>query len=426
VSAQLAPHPPAVAPVPAVRRPLPAWPVDALLWGFPLWWLLGLEPFVVAIFGLIMAPLLLVRRGLALPRGVAPWLAFLAWLLPCALMLNSALGLVGFAQRAGNFAAIGVVLLYVVNARERLPARRLVAGLVAVWLTVVAGGYLGVLWPQGRLTTPVGLLLPNSITGNSYVHDLVFPPFAEVQHPWGAAHPYDRPAAPFPYTNSWGAAIVLLTPVVFAHIATSRARTRVLLAAVMLAAIVPAAATLNRGMLAGLVIAASYVAVRLAFRGRVWPFLGLAVGLGTAAALAVSSGLLQAAAQRADYGSTQGRALLYQETFRRTLNSPLFGYGAPRPSDMLGVSVGTQGFVWTLMFSYGFVGLALFLWFLFGAVLRTWRAPDTPALWLHATLVAACALIAFYGLGMMQLLTVVLVAGLLLRERDRPPERVEP
>lgn len=405
------------APVPVLRRPLPAWPVDALLWGFPLWWLLGLIPFIVVILGAVMAALLLVRRGLELARGAVPFLFFLVWLLPCALMLNHGLGVFGFAQRVGNYAAIGVVLLYVVNARERLPARRLVAGLVAVWFTVLAGGYLGLLIPDGRLTTPVGLLLPDAITSNQYVHDLVSPPFAEVQQPWGAVQPYVRPSAPFPYTNSWGAAVVLLTPAVLAQLALSRSpRTRVVLVLALLAAIVPATQTLNRGMLVGLGVCVCYVAVRLAFRGRGWPFLALTGLAAVAAALAASSGLLDAIAQRADYGSTEGRGMLYSETFERTLHSPLFGYGAPRPSAILDISDGTQGFVWTLMFCYGFVGLALFLWYLFGAVVRTWRARDTPTLWLHAVLVATCAIIVFYGLGVMQLLTVVLVSGLLFRE----------
>lgn len=410
--------PPAFAhstPVPS--RPLPAWPVNALLWGFPLWWVLGMTPFIAVVLATVMAALLLVRRGLHIVAGVAPWLAFVAWVFPCALMLDSALRLVGYSQRTANYLAVAVVLVYVVNARERLTSRHVIAGLTAVWVTTVVGGYLGVLFPNGRLTTPVGLLLPESITSNEYVFDLVFPPFAEVQQPWGAPEPYNRPAAPFPYTNGWGSAMSLLTPVVFAQLCTARSlRIKVFLGGCLIAAVVPSAATLNRGLLIALAVAVSYVALRLMVRGSVLPFVGLVCAGLAAAYFAVSSGLLAALQERAQYGSTDDRMALYRETFDRTLESPVFGYGAPRPSELLDISAGTQGHIWMLMFSFGFVGLALFLWFLCGAALRTWRAPTTALLWLHSTLLVAGTLIVVYGIDTMQMLTITLVAAILLRD----------
>ena len=88
------------------------------------------------------------------------------------------------------------------------------------------------------------------------------------------------------------------------------------------------------------------------------------------------------------------------------------------------ISVGTQGYVWMLMFSYGFVGLALFLAFLWGSTLRTWRSPGDVDLVLHSVLVVASVIIVVYGLDIMQLLTIMLVAAVLLRRRygldDRP------
>lgn len=418
VAVQQAPrHVAAQAMPPVPRRPLPAWPVDVLLWGFPVWWLLGMTPFIVVIVALLMAALLIARRGLSLVPGVAPWFAFVAWIVPCGLMLGSVLRIVGYGQRAANYIAIAVVLLYVINARERLSATRIVAGLTAVWVFVVVGGYLGTFFPQVRLSTPVGMLLPESITGNEYVRDLVFPPFAEIQQPWGAVETYNRPSAPFPYANSWGCAMALLTPAAFAQIATARSgRVKFLLACCVLAAAVPAMASLNRGLFIGLALAVGYVVLRLACRGEAVPFLGLTLAGGAAVAALLSVGLVGELQQRAEYGSNSARAALYDETFHRTLESPLFGHGAPRPSQLLDISVGTQGQIWMLMFSFGFVGLGLFLWFLLGAVVRTWRAPGTARLWLHSTLIALCALIVFYGLDTMQLLSVALVAAVLLRD----------
>lgn len=403
---------------PLPKRQLPAWPVDALLWGFPLWWLLGMTPFITVLMATVMAGLMLTRRGLILIPGITPWFGFVAWVLPCGLMIDSALRLTGYSQRLANLIAVAVVLLYVVNARERLPLRRVLAGLSAVWFTVIIGGYLGTYFPDGRLTTPVGLLLPESLTRNEYVYDLVFPPFAEVQQPWGAPEPYNRPSAPFPYANGWGSAMALLTPVAFAQLANSESlRARILLAVGMLMALVPAAASLNRGMFIGLGVAILYVSFRLAFRGALIPLLALISAGAAVAATFVTFGVLEGIKSRTQYSSTnEGRAEVYRETFQRTLDSPLLGYGAPRPSQLLDISAGTQGQLWMVMFSYGFVGLGLFLWFLYGAVLRTWRAPAMHHLWLHSSLVATCAMIVFYGLGDMQLLIVVVVAAVLLRD----------
>lgn len=408
-------------PVAGVRmasRPLPAWPVDALLWGFPLWWLLGMTPFIAVIMATVMAALMITRRGARIIPGVAPWLAFVAWVLPCGLMIDSALRLTGYGQRLSNLMAVAVVIVYVVNARDRLPMRRVLAGLTAVWFTVIIGGYLGTFFPEGRLTTPVGLLLPGALTSNEYIYDLVFPPFAEVQQPWGAPEPYNRPSAPFPYANGWGSAMALLTPVVLAQLTLARSlRVKLFLAAGLGLAIIPAVASLNRGMFIGMAVAVVYVGVRLLCRGAIVPVLVVAAGVAAMVFSFVGLGVVEDIESRTQYSSTnEGRAQIYRETFERTLDSPLFGYGAPRPSQILDISAGTQGHVWMVMFSYGFVGLGLFLWFIYGSVVRTWRAPGMSGLWLHSSLVVAGVIIFFYGLGDMQLLVVALLAATQLRE----------
>jgi hypothetical protein len=400
---------------------LPAWPLGLLLWGYPVFWFLGLAPFALMGVGLIMIALLAVRRRTVVVPGVLPWFAFVAWVAVAALMLDSPMRLIGYGFRFANLVAVGVVLLYVVAARERLTTRRALAGLIALWLTVVAGGYLALIAPEVRLTTPVGMLLPGALTSNEYVHDLMFPVFAEVQEPWGAPEPFNRPAAPFPYANSWGAAMVLLTPIAVAMMAHTRSwRVKALILVGLAASAVPAVASSNRGMFLGLGLGIVYVAVRLAGRGRVGPFLAVVAGGGAVAAALVSAGLLDAIATRQEHSdTTSGRASLYSETFIRTMDSPFLGWGAPRPSLVHDISVGTQGHIWMLMFSYGFVGLGLFVWFLWGATVRTWPAPGTHRLWMHATLVAASVIIFYYGLDNMQMVVVAVVAGLLLRDRYR-------
>ena len=177
-------------------------------------------------------------------------------------------------------------------------------------------------------------------------------------------------------------------------------------------------ASSNRGMFGALALAAAYVVVRLALRNRAVPVLALG-GVGVVAAVVlVRQGLLEQISTRQEYGqSTGARFTLYAETIERTLESPLLGWGAPRPSAAQELSVGTQGYVWTLMFSYGFVGLFLFLLFLWGTTLRTWRAPGDADVALHASLVVTSLAVIVYGLDIVQLLALVLVAALLLRRR---------
>lgn len=407
----------------AVRRQvrgLPAWPLDLMLWGFPVFWVLGLAPFATAAIAVVMIVLMIQRRGAELVPGVLPLLALIAWSLGSAIMLDSGSRVIGYLLREANLVAVAVALLYLVSARRAVSATRVLCGLSVVWATVVVGGCLGVMFPDVRLHTPVGALLPGSLMSNEYVRDLVNPPLAEVQQPWGAPEPFNRPSAPFPYANSWGTAMSLLTPVALATYSTLRSRRlRLLIVAGLAASVIPAAASLNRGMLIGLAVAVVYVAVRLLLKGHVLPFLAVA-GAGVLGTVSfAASGLLDSIITRQQYSdTTSGRASLYAETFRRTLESPLLGWGAPRPSEVHGISVGTQGHVWFLMFSYGFVGLALFLVFLWGNVLRTWNTTATPALlWIHSVVIVASVIVFFYGLDTMQLLTVVLCAGILLLTR---------
>lgn len=414
------------------RRPdLPGWPVLALLWGFPAWWALGLLPFVPIIFGLIMGALLISgHRSVRLVPGVLPLVLFAAWVIPCAVALDTALRGVGYLMRAGTLFAAAVALVYVVNARRSLTVGGLLGGLCVIWSTVIAGGYLGMVLPYGHLTTPVGLLMPEGLLQNPLVHDLVFPPFAQVQTPWGAPEPFIRPSAPFPYSNGWGSGISLLTPVAIATAIRSR-RTGLRFAILLglVASVVPAAATLNRGMLLILIVSVSYVGLTLAMRGRLISLLGVIVGIAVVVVALVQLGVIEGILGRQSYSdTTSGRASIYLATFAAALRSPILGFGAPRPNEDIGIDLGTQGAVWMFLFSYGFVGVGLFLAFLVGVMVRTRvLTRDLTRLWLHSSVLGACVGSFFYGFDIAQWLIVVTLSGLLLRERYRDPmDRASP
>lgn len=398
---------------------LPAWPVLTLIWGYPVLWALGATVIGGVLLTVVMLTYLAYNRSVRVVPGLGVLAAFVAWVVACAIMIDSAPRLLGYFYRLSILIVVAVAFLYAINATAHLTRRKVVSALTFLWFVTIVGGVVGMVFPEFRLSTPVGLLLPDSLTSNSYVHDLFFPPLAEIQHPFGSPTTFVRPSAPFPYANSWGVALVLLTPVAVARflMASSKAL-RALIVVGLAVMLVPATASSNRGMFAALGLAGAYVVVRMAVRDRAAPMITIALVGAIGAAVLIANGVISQISTRQQYGQSIGVRLdLYRETFARTLHSPLLGYGAPRPSTVQEISVGTQGYVWMLMFSFGFVGLILFVLFLWGSTLRSWQAPGDVGLVLHSVLVVASAVIVFYGLDIMQLLTIMLVAALLLRNR---------
>lgn len=398
---------------------LPRWPLLAALYGLPAYWALGLLPFVYMGLAALMLGLLVVKARWTFLKGTGPYYAFLVWVAVSAVTISGAGQMIGYAWRMGDLVAVGVFLLYYANA-PRLTPGDLIWALTYVWVVLIIFGLAAMAFPHVRLQTPTAAILPGAIAGNPLVTELVNPRLAEVQEPWGAAQPYVRPAAPFPYTNSWGTAYVLLTPVAIgAVILARRWRTRWVLLALLVVSLVPAVATSNRGMFLGLATAVVYATVRFMLQGRVLPMVVLGLGSLIAALALIWSGAVAEILGRQQYSNSTGtRSTVYETTFRKTMESPLVGWGSPQEVPGVEVALGTQGYVWTLMFSYGFVGLGLFLLFLWGTVLRTRRVVTVPEVLLHGVLVSTCVMVLFYGLGSTQLLIVALVSAVLLDRRS--------
>ncbi len=409
------------------RGALPAWPVTSVFVFFPVLWVGGLLPFAIPVLGLVCLFLMSVRGGIRLPRLWLPWTGFVVWMLVSAVMIDTAGRFLGFAQRWTTLVGATLIALYVYNAPERLPRRRLLGAMAWFMGWIAVGGYLGLVKPYGQIETPMLRLMPRNVATNDYVKELLSPRFAEVQQPYGAEQPFVRPAAPFPYTNGWGHAFVLLLPLMVALAVSADRRMRVVAVLLVAAAVPPALATLNRGIFVGVAVAGAAMTWRNRRRIRLGHVLLASVPLGAFAVFVLASGALDRIGQRTSTSSTTAdRASLYEEAFRRTLESPLLGYGAPRPSSSLDVSVGTQGHFWNVMFSQGFVGLALFLTTIWGLAIVTRRQPDLPWALVQTSLVVVSVMLMFYGLEGMNLLIVLVTAALLLRgdrTRTRSPDR---
>ena len=154
----------------------PAWPVTALLVGYPLWWALGVADFAWIFLAIPMASRMLAwrkhrTRRLKLPPGMGAWAMFLLWTLAGISMVSlTAPGtlpgsvsnrVISFAVRASSYLAVTVLLLYVGNLTEKELSRRKLAWLVGLLAIYATGlGVAGMLLPHLSFTSPSELLLP--------------------------------------------------------------------------------------------------------------------------------------------------------------------------------------------------------------------------------------------------------------------------
>ena len=403
------------------RRLRPRWPFVALFAGLPVWWALGLIEFVWPIFTLAMLARLVVRGRVRVPRGFGIWLLFLFWMLASVMQVDTGGRLLGFYLRAIFYASGGILLLFVVNSsEEELPNRTVVNCLVGFWAFVVVGGYLGLLLPSGNFSTVVERLMPGSLLQNEFIRGLVHPRFAQVHDFFG--YPVPRPAAPFQYTNTWGSAYALLTPMlVVGLLATLRRSRRPLLLAILAASVVPVVVSVNRGLWLSLGVGLVYGTIRLTLRGNTKAFRAALGVLALGAVVLAFSPLGNLVSTRFEnQHSNRTRSNLYSETTDATLESPLLGYGAPRPSqNEFSPSVGTQGQFWTVLFSHGIPGAFFYTAFFVVALWQTRGATSTVGLWSHVVILVFLVQSPFYGAIPHALHITMAAAGLAYREADR-------
>ncbi len=372
----------------------PAWPITALLVGYPIWWGLGLADFV---WILLIPPMVLQMiswhlsgRRLRVPPGFGFWLLFLIIVVAGIATIGlSAPGTIAspvshrvlaFANRTADYGGITVLLLYAGNLTEAELSRRRLAwmlGLVGVY--TVAGGLAGMVLPHLTFNSPLLHLLPKSVRGNPFIQASMQPGLSQVQNVLGS--PGGRPKAPFDYTNIWGDCLTILLPYLFIGWWDNRDRRKQLIVlAIILAAIAPLLYSLNRGAWIGVAFSVGYLAIRFALRGRRALLGGLCAAMAIAALLVVATPLKGVITGRLHNGKSNNlRANLNSLSIKDGLASPLIGYGdtrqeqgSPRsiaigPSPKCPVcgqlEVGSTGQLWLLLICDGVLGTVLFLAF---------------------------------------------------------------
>jgi len=317
------------------------------------------------------------------------------------------------------FAGALTSLVWLVNvSEERVRSMQIYDWLAALWITMIVFGYLGVLFPAFVHKSPFQLML-GPIGNQGFVDELSRWRFAETQGFLG--YPLPRPAAPFNATNGWGAAVGILTPFFLrSWILQPDLRRRRVGYLIGLAGVYPIIVSVNRGLWISLGVALVYYAARKALRGKFGAFAVLIGTMVAVTALLVATPAGQLVGDKLDKSekSNDSRSSLYSEAFAGAKQSPLIGNGAPaRPTearpDM--PPVGTHGLLWYLMFVHGFVGMALFLTWLGGEVLRSGRVRTADGWWTHLALVIGLVQVPFYGL-LPQVVIFGIAAGLSHRE----------
>ncbi|MDO5670282.1 MAG: O-antigen ligase family protein [Corynebacterium sp.] len=381
---------------------------------YVLWWVLGVGDFIWIIAGLLIVASWLGTRGLRIPPVVILWVLFLAWAGVSLAMNDSPGRIVGSVYRLLLYTSAGILLVHTFNARRALPLHRVTGAMVWFLAGMTLAGYLAMAFPLAVIRTPMSWIMPRGLASNQLIDEMIVRRMAHW-NPEAWIEQALRPVAPFLYANTWGNIYSLVLPLALLHLWLcwgTRYRWPTLL--VILASTVPALSTLNRGMFIGLGVVLAWVLFQALLRGRIFLVVGGAVaGLAGAALWAVSP-LGQALENRVETtDSTVDRAQLYRSTFEAVLQSPLFGYGSPRPAEEPWLpSLGTQGQFWTVLYSHGFIGAALFTGFLLGAFLLVIRRRDVVGSVLGGLILATLVETVFYGMmtGIMVSMVVVALA----------------
>jgi O-antigen ligase len=163
--------------------------------------------------------------------------------------------------------------------------------------------------------------------------------------------------------------------------------------------------------------------VRFAFRGHGRALLAVVVVAGAALTLMSLLHFGDRVNSRLDNSSSNtGRVTTYDATYHEVLRSPVLGFGAPSSSTVSvnGPDLGTQGQFWTVLYSSGFVGAALFVLAFLNLVWKTRKARTSSQMWLHVVGVIALAVLLVYRIQATELVLFMVAMAVVLRDSPAP------
>jgi O-antigen ligase len=190
--------------------------------------------------------------------------------------------------------------------------------------------------------------------------------------------------------------------------------------------IIPLVFSLDRGAWLSASLALLYSVGRLLLSGRKrsTSTVAVIVALSVVSVVLVATPLKDVVLVRIDRGyGDDDRWYLYSESIRLARESPLVGFGAPVDVPNL-PSIGTHGHLWTVLVSFGFVGLTLFLGWMITALFATWKGrpgatkrEESARFWTHVVIFTAIVQMPYYELLPWGLPIVMIAAAAAWRER---------
>jgi len=417
----------------AYRRQRPAWapgwPIYLMLYGYPLWWALGIDVFLWLGLTLPIVAWLWGRRNVLMPPGAGWWTLFVGWVVLSGSQLAGVDDFPSFVFRLSIYIAAGIWFVYAANLSAEGNANRIARAFLWFFAFLVFAGLFALLTPVTDFVTPFERVLPRSISSIPFVNQMIHGHVSQVHDFIGFA--VARPAAPFAFTNEWGSAVGLLAPVaVFAVTRLPAGPKRVAGYALLVLALFPAIYSLNRGLWLSIAFALGYVALRALLRGRPRPFMNL-VGIAlVVAALFVLTPLGDLASSRLETGHSDARRTsLVEQSLDGIAEAPIVGHGGPRvnPEEPDRAPIGTHGQIWLLGYSHGIPAVVLFLLTMVAILMGTWRAnEDELGFWVNAVVFVAIVQMFFYSLIPVQLQFIMILSGISLaqaREKAEPLPR---
>ncbi len=405
------------------RPPLlpPGWIVFALFSLNPVWWFLGFGGFIWSFAALPLVVWCIMTPRLERPPTTGLYAVYVIWAGFTVVRLDKFTRFLSFGMRYMAYLTALCLAYYVYNER-RVSRETFIRWVSWFWVAAVAGGYLGMLVPHGRLsTTLASVVLPGSISDNEFVGNLIKPSFAQVQNLFGVEIP--RPNALFAFTNEWGGNVGLLTPFFVASTLYSANAKRRRFGLIMLAvSLPPMIVSVNRGLWISVLLTFSLIAVRSFLVGRTAPMKFLATFIAVVAVLIIATPVGEVVIGRLSEADAGAREGIYHEAWQGALDSPILGWGGPRPSaNPFSPAIGTHGHLWFAMFSHGLVGLGLYVAWVLASMSRALRPRDPVSMMLACVVIVGGVQMFFYKLVPVSLPIILVAIGLMFRT-DAPPE----
>jgi hypothetical protein len=408
------------------RSPLldPIWPLALMTVWMPVAYFLGFSAVTwilpAAAFGIPLA----MRRSLRVPGMIVPFALFVAWI-PISLLELDAFGSMPvWLYRYLIWVSTLAVFLWLCNTSTRkVPTARIVDMLAALWIVLIAFGFLAIVFSHTAIPSPVQMALPAGLRSQGFIYDLTVIRFAELQE--FATGSVPRPAAPLPATNGWGSTVGLLLPFfILSWLNAPSVERRTAGWLICALGVIPIAVSTNRGLWLSVFVALFYYSIRQMIRGDARPMLAVGMLGAIALTLVLFTPLSSVVTARLDnsQASNDTRQNVYKDAYEGALESPLYGNAAPKSQDPASFAppVGTHGLVWYVMYCHGFPALVLIIVALFTLFFGTLLARTPTALWAHISILVCLTQIPYYGL-LPQFVIVGIAAGICWRENN--PEK---